>query len=188
MAALILTHGAGSNRDAPLLLALGALFASAGYAVERVNLAFREARPSGPPRPADAARDRAGLLRAVDAARTHGDGSLLLGGVSYGGRQASLLAAERPGLVDALLLLSYPLHPPGAPERPRTHHFPRLQTPAVFVHGTKDPFGSIEELTAALAAIPARTALLEVIGAGHDLRAGRDWPSESLVRLIQSLL
>ena len=188
MAVLILTHGAGSNRDAPLLLAIGALFESVGYAVERVNLAFRDARPSGPPRPADAARDRAGLLRAVDAVRARGEGSLFLGGVSYGGRQASMLAAEHPGLVDALLLLSYPLHPPGAPERLRTQHFPRLRTPAVFVHGTKDPFGSIHELTAAIAAIPAQTALLQIIGAGHDLRAGRGWPSESLVRLIQSLL
>jgi hypothetical protein len=188
MAALILTHGAGSNRDAPLLLVVGGVFESSGYAVDRVNLAYREARPVGPPRPADAAGDRAGLLRAVEALRARGAGRLLLGGVSYGGRQASMLAAEHPGLVDALLLLSYPLHPPGAPERLRTEHFPRLHTPAVFVHGTKDPFGTIDELTRAIAAIPARTALLQAPGAGHDLKAGRGWLSETLVRLVQSLL
>ncbi len=74
-------------------------------------------------------------------------GPVILGGHSYGGRQSTMLAAEEPGLVEALLLLSYPLHPPGKPAQPRTAHFPALRTPALFVHGTKDPFGTIEELT-----------------------------------------
>jgi hypothetical protein len=80
-----------------------------------------------------------------------------------------MLAAAEPGLVDALLLLSYPLHPPRKPEQLRTQHFPQLHTPALFVHGTRDPFGSLEEMTAALQQIPARTRLLPVEGSGHEL-------------------
>jgi predicted alpha/beta-hydrolase family hydrolase len=84
-----------------------------------------------------------------------------------------MLAAEEPGLVEALLLLSYPLHPPGKPGQPRTAHFPALRTPALFVHGTKDPFGTIEELTEALTMIPAKTELITVEGAGHDLNRAK---------------
>ena len=80
-----------------------------------------------------------------------------------------MLAADKPGLADYLLLLSYPLHPPQRPEELRTAHFPRLQTPALFVHGTRDGFGSIDELGSALKLIPARTELLPITGAGHEL-------------------
>jgi predicted alpha/beta-hydrolase family hydrolase len=80
-----------------------------------------------------------------------------------------MLCAEEPGLVDGLLFCSYPLHPPGKPEQLRTQHLPRLRTPALFVHGTRDPFGSIEEMEAAVQLIPVRTSLMRVDGAGHDL-------------------
>jgi uncharacterized protein len=80
-----------------------------------------------------------------------------------------MLAADQPGLVDGLLLLSYPLHPPQRPNELRTAHFPRLQTPALFVSGNCDGFGSIDELESALKLIPARTELLPVTGAGHEL-------------------
>ena len=91
-------------------------------------------------------------------------GRVFLGGHSYGGRQSTMLAAEEPGLVDGLLLLSYPLHPPGKPAQLRTAHFPALRTPAVFIHGTKDEFGSIEEMRAALELIPAHVELVPVEG------------------------
>jgi predicted alpha/beta-hydrolase family hydrolase len=97
-----------------------------------------------------------------------------MGGHSYGGRQASILAAEELGLVDGLLLLSYPLHPPRKPEQLRTAHFPKLQTPALFVHGSRDPFGSLDEMKQALKLIPASTCLIEVDGAGHDLGRNRE--------------
>jgi predicted alpha/beta-hydrolase family hydrolase len=95
-----------------------------------------------------------------------------MGGHSYGGRQATMLAAEDPAVADALLLLSYPLHVPDKPEQMRTEHFPRLRTPALFVHGTKDPFGTPAEMRKALATIPARYEVQFVEGAGHDLRKG----------------
>jgi uncharacterized protein len=94
---------------------------------------------------------------------------VVMGGHSYGGRQASMLAAEEPGLADGLLLFSYPLHPPRKPEELRTKHFPKLTTPALFVHGTRDPFSTTTEMNSALELIPAAHAMLEVDGAGHDL-------------------
>jgi len=165
---ILLTHGAGSNRNAPLLIAVANAFTESGVEVVRYDLPFRQERPHGPPRSGDAARDREGLRAEVLKLRATA-GRVWMGGHSYGGRQASMLAAESPGLVDGLLLLSYPLHPPRKPEQLRTAHFPRLQTAAVFVHGSRDPFGSIEELRQAISLIPATTRLLEVDGAGHDL-------------------
>ncbi len=167
-----MTHGAGSNRNAPLLVAVAKAFSEAGTNVLRFDLPFRQERPHGPPRPGDAARDREGLRTEILKIRETKPERLWVGGHSYGGRQASILAAETAGLVDGLLLLSYPLHPPRKPEQLRTAHFPKIQAPAIFVHGTRDPFGSIEELQRAIALIPAQVRLLEVEGAGHDL--GRD--------------
>jgi uncharacterized protein len=80
-----------------------------------------------------------------------------------------MLAAAEPDLTDGLILLSYPLHPPKQPTTLRTKHFPNLQTPALFVHGTRDPFGTIDEMRASLKLIPAQTELHEVSGAGHEL-------------------
>jgi uncharacterized protein len=189
--ALVLTHGAGANAEAPLLVALADTFSAKGFTVLRSNLPYRQIRPFGPPGPADARRDRAGLKNAVacvkeivgvsplavsvargDFPASAGDdsgGRIFLAGHSYGGRQASMLSAEEPDLVAGLLLLSYPLHPPRRREQQRTGHLPDLGTPTLFVHGTRDPFGTIEELERATRMIPARTSLLEVEGAGHDL-------------------
>jgi predicted alpha/beta-hydrolase family hydrolase len=166
---LILTHGAGSNAQAPLLIALAETFSTAGFTVLRCDLPYRQSRSYGPPGPSDAARDRAGLKNALAAIRKLVSGKVFLGGHSYGGRQSSMLCAEEPGLVPALLLLSYPLHPPRKPEQQRTQHLPDLRTPALFVSGTRDPFGSIPELEQALKMIPVKTKLLAIEGAGHDL-------------------
>ena len=130
--------------SAPLLAAAADAFADAGLWVLRCDLPFRQRRPTGPPSPATAAADREGLRSAVEAMRELVPGAVFLGGQSYGGRQATMLAADEPELAAGLLLFSYPLHPPGKPDRLRTEHFPRLRVPAVFVQGTADPFGSID--------------------------------------------
>jgi len=166
---LVLAHGAGSNSRAPLLVALAEAFAAAGVTVLRCDLPYRQSRSYGPPRPGDAARDREGLKNAVAALRKLVPGRIFLGGHSYGGRQATMLCADQPGLVEGLLLLSYPLHPPRKAEQLRIQHLPKLQTPALFVQGTRDPFGTPEEIESALSLIPAKTQLLLVEGAGHDL-------------------
>ena len=172
---LVLTHGAGGNANAPLLVALARALAAAGVTVLRCDLPFRQDRPKGPPSPSRAARDRDGLRRALSELGELAPGRLFLGGLSYGGRQASLLAAEEPRVARALLLLSYPLHAPGRQGELRTAHFPRLSTPTLFAHGSLDPFGSLDHLNAARALIPAPTALVAIEGAGHGLgRGARD--------------
>jgi predicted alpha/beta-hydrolase family hydrolase len=182
---LVLTHGAGANCQSKLLIALAEAFADAGYLVVRCDLPFRQLRPHGPPFPAMAARDREGLRRAMDVLRSKMRGRIFLGGHSYGGRQGSMLAAEQPQLVAGLLLLSYPLHPPRKPAELRTAHFPQLKTPSLFVHGGRDPFGSYDEMKAALALIPAQTMLLEIEGAGHEL-LGKKTEENLLARIVQA--
>ena len=182
---IILTHGAGSNRNAPLLVALAHAFETIDIKSLRYDLPYRQERPHGPPRPGDAARDREGLREQALKARESGATEVWLGGHSYGGRQASMLAAESPGLVDRLLLTSYPLHPPRKPEQLRTAHFPKLTTPAIFVHGPRDPFATTEELKTAIALIPAETILLEIEGAGHELGKNFSKVAERIVAAIE---
>jgi len=121
----------------------------------------------------------------VEVLRSRMPGRIFLGGHSYGGRQGSMLAAEQPQLVAGLLLLSYPLHPPRKPAELRTAHFPQLKTPSLFVHGGRDPFGSHDEIKAALALIPAQTMLLEIEGAGHEL-LGKKTEENLPSRIVQA--
>jgi len=165
---LILTHGAGANCQSPLLVALADAFSAQGWAVLRCDLPFRQLRPYGPP-VRSAERDQDGLRAAVAVMRRLGAGRIFLGGHSYGGRQASMLAAAEPQLVEGLLLLSYPLHPPRKLDELRTKHLPSLHVPALFVHGTRDTFGTIAEMQSALNLIPARNELLPISSAGHEL-------------------
>lgn len=183
--ALALTHGAGANCQSKLLIAVAESFVDSGCLVLRCDLPFRQSRPHGPPFPVLSARDRDGLRRAVEVLRKRASGKIFLGGHSYGGRQSSMLAAEDPQLAAGLLLLSYPLHPPRKPADLRTGHFPQLNTPALFVHGGRDPFGSHDEMKTSLKLIPAPTLLFEVEGAGHELlgkKANEDLPS----RIVQA--
>jgi uncharacterized protein len=165
---MVITHGAGGNAQMALLVALAEAFAGAGFTVLRCNLPFRHKRAFGPPRPGDAARDREGLKNAIAAMKKMAPKRIFLGGQSYGGRQASMLLADQQ-IAEGLILLSYPLHPPGKPDQLRTQHLPKLHVPTLFVEGTRDPFGTIEEIESARKLIPAKTELLTVEGAGHDL-------------------
>jgi len=188
---LVLTHGAGGNSNAPLLVAVADALAEQGVTVLRCDLPFRQQRLFGPPHPGMAARDRAGLKSAVAALRGILSGRIFLGGHSYGGRQTTMLCAEEPEVASGLLLLSYPLHPPRKPEQLRRQHFPNLRTAALFVHGTRDPFGSMDEMETALKLIPAKHALLPVEGAGHDLgfkgKAMRKELEHAVVEAFQKL-
>ena len=182
--AFLLTHGAGADSRSKLLVEMVNALAAAGFAVLRFDLPFRQERPHGPPSFGSAPRDRDGIRRALAVMKEKFGGRIFLGGHSYGGRQSTMLIAEEPQLVDALLLLSYPLHPPRKPTQPRTNHFPKLSAPAFFVHGTRDPFGSISEMQSALELIPAPHALLEIDGAGHDLRPKQN-PNELPERILR---
>jgi predicted alpha/beta-hydrolase family hydrolase len=180
--AVVLTHGAGADCQSKLLVEMSSALAACGFTVLRFDLPFRQMRPHGPPHPGSADRDRDGLRRAAGLMREKTKGRLFLGGHSYGGRQATMLVSKEPEVADGLLLLSYPLHPPKKPAELRTKHFPKLSRPAFFVHGTRDPFGTIAEMKAALELIPGSHTLMEVDGAGHDL-LGKKTSSELPARI-----
>jgi predicted alpha/beta-hydrolase family hydrolase len=166
--AVLLTHGAGGNRDSPLLIRLCDEWARRGFVAVRYDLPYRRRRPKGPPS-GSAASDQAGIVEAIELGRRLGGGGpVVAGGHSYGGRMTSMVVAAGTE-VSVLALSSYPLHPPGKPERARTEHLPDIGAPTVFTHGTADPFGTLDELWAAAELIPAPTAIVEVTGARHDL-------------------
>jgi predicted alpha/beta-hydrolase family hydrolase len=167
---MLLTPGAGSAASHSSLVALEA--ALAPMPVARVDFPYRrEGRkaPDRAPKLIACVRDEAAALAAragVDPSR------IVLGGRSMGGRMCSLAVSE--GLPAAgLVLISYPLHPPGKPENLRTAHFPRLEVPCLFVSGERDAFGTREEFAAHVGAIPGRVTQVWVPKAGHDLK-GRD--------------
>lgn len=164
---VILTHGAGGNRDSPMLVRICDEWARHGYLAVRYNLPYRRRRPKGPPSNS-AKSDQEGIVEAIAWARGLGHGPVLAGGHSYGGRMTSMVAAETAA-PDVLTLFSYPLHPPGKPERARTEHLPGITAPTVFTHGTADPFGTIDEIRAAAALVTGRTEIVEVSGGRHDL-------------------
>jgi len=166
--AVVLTHGAGGSRESPLLIRICDEWASRGWLAVRYNLPYRRRRPKGPPS-GSAATDQAGVVEAIELAGTLTKGPVIAGGHSYGGRMTSMVIADEAAAVDVLTLFSYPLHPPGKPERARTEHLPRITAPTVFTHGTADPFGTIDELRPAAQLIPAATEIVEIIGARHDL-------------------
>jgi predicted alpha/beta-hydrolase family hydrolase len=169
---VVLTHGAGGSRESALLQKICDEWARRGWLAVRYNLPYRRRRPKGPPS-GSAATDRAGIVEAIAVCRDLADGPLLAGGHSYGGRQTSMVVADcvesAAQLVDLLTLFSYPVHPPGKPERARTEHLPDIPVPTVFTHGTSDPFGTIDEVRAAAALITATTEIVEITGARHDL-------------------
>lgn len=189
---VLLTHGAGADCNSKLLVAVANAFEGIGFVVLRFDLPFRRERRHGPPPFDSAERDREGIGLAAAAMRgkTKPRGRIFLGGHSYGGRQSSMLLAEAPQLADGLLLLSYPLHPPRKPDQLRTAHFPKLTRLCFFVHGTRDPFGAVDEMKAAVELIPARHALLQLEGAGHELigKSGSDGLSERVALEFQSFI
>ena len=179
---MLLTPGAGADRDQPALVAIKEALAPEAIAVERMDFPYRRAGRRSPDRPAvlvNAVRDvAAGLAERTGLPAT----ALVLGGRSMGGRMCSVAVAEGlPAL--GLVLVSYPLHPPGKPERRRTEHFPDLATPCLFVSGTRDAFATPAELEEAVAAIPAPVTTILLEGGDHGLRgkdaavadAVRDW-------------
>ncbi len=183
---VVLTHGAGGDCQAHLLVAVASALCENGFLVLRFDLPFRQARHA--PHPSRAGLDRAALREAAGIMRERAGGRVVLGGHSYGGRQASMLVAEDPAVADVLLLFSYPLHPPRDPDNLRTEHLPKIRTPALFVHGSKDPFGSIEEMQAAVRLLSGPVVLSEVARAAHDLAGGKFDISALVLKPLTGLL
>lgn len=184
VAGVLLTHGAGSDRDHPMLLTIEERLAP--LPVLRMNFPYRDKPGKRPP-------DRAPVLMA--SLHEHLDAfcaelgvtsdRIVLGGRSMGGRMCTMVAAE-PTPVAGVVPISYPLHPPGKPEKLRTEHLPDLDVPCCFISGEKDPFGSPAELTAATAVIPGPVDHRWFPG-GHDFKKSDDAVADVIADWIARL-
>ena len=178
--AILLTPGAGADRNQSALVAIDSAATEAGAEVIRMDFPYCKAgrrAPDKPPVLVGAIQEAAGDLR--DRAD-----HLVLGGRSMGGRMCSIAVAE--GLAaNALVLISYPLHPPGKPEKLRTEHFPKLTVPCLFVSGTRDAFGAPEELEAAVSAIPGPVTIEWLEGKGHALRGSDSKVAAAVVEWLR---
>jgi len=169
-AALLLTPGAGADRDHSTLVAIEK--AVPELRVERLTLGTTSV-PRAVAKIVEATKSLAADLGVVTS-------EIVIGGRSFGGRACSVAAAE--GLdVGGLVLLSYPLHPPGKPEKLRVDHFPEISVPTVFISGDRDPFGTPEEFDAHLASVPGPTEIAWVKGP-HSPKGGAEVEVVDLVR------
>lgn len=179
--AILLTPGAGADRNQSALVAIDSAATEAGAEVTRMDFPYRKAGRRAPDRPpvlVGAIQEAASELRAR-AER------LVLGGRSMGGRMCSMAVAE--GLAaEALVLISYPLHPPGKPDKLRTEHFPKLTLPCLFISGTRDAFGTPEELESAVSAIPGPVTLEWVEGKDHAMRGSDTKVAATVVEWLRT--
>jgi len=183
---LLLAPGAGADRTQSALVALDDAAASEGAVVSRMDFPYRRAGRRAPDREpvlVAAVREEAAALATRSGIAPD---RLVLGGRSMGGRICSLAAADGLGVL-GLVLVSYPLHPPGRPERLRSAHFPRLAVPCLFVSGSRDPFGSPAELEVATTAIPGPVTHVWLDGKDHGLRGCDGQVAATLVAWLESL-
>lgn len=177
---LVLFPGAGSDRDHPSLVAIEQ--AVAPRPCIRADFPYRRAGRRAP--------DRAPVLvqAVVDEVASLPRGSLpVVGGRSMGGRICSLAVADGMVRARGLVLVSYPLHPPGRPDRLRVEHFERIEVPCLFVHGTNDPFGTPDELTSWTERIPAPVDHVFVDGGRHELRGAEQLVASAVVGWLDAL-
>jgi uncharacterized protein len=165
---LLLFPGASSGRDHPSLVALEKAVAPA-WATVRADFAYRREGRRAPDRTPKLLATVREELAAIDSDR------VVVGGRSMGGRMCSMVAAgvdgdAVPATLAGVVLVSYPLHPPGKPENLRVEHLPSIRVPCLFVHGTRDPFGSPPELEEWTRTIPGRVTHHWVEGGRHDLK------------------
>lgn len=176
---LLLFPGAGSSRDHSSLVAIER--AVAPLRCVRADFPYRKQGRRAPDRPPV-------LLQAVvDEAVAMGPGPLVLGGRSMGGRICSMAVADGSVAAVGLVLVSYPLHPPGKPDTLRVAHLPQLHVPCLFVHGTKDPFGTPDELQHWTATIPGEVTHVFVDGRGHDLKGADAFIADTIVSWLSGL-
>lgn len=166
-ATLVLAHGAGAPQTHPWMVSMARTIAERGIAVVTFNFLYTEAKRRAPDKN-DALE--ATWLAAIDAVRARAaPDRLFIGGKSMGGRIATQVAARPEVSVDGLVLLGYPLHPPGKPAQLRKAHLPHVRAPMLFVQGARDVFGTREEMEPVVAGLSRGTRLFVVEGGDHSL-------------------
>jgi len=172
-AAIVVAHGAGAGQTSPFLVRTAKGLAARGLGTATFDFAYMAAGRHVP--------DKAPVLEsawrdAIEAAAgTFAGLPLFIGGKSMGGRIASQVAAQDHRALAGLVFLGYPLHPPGKPDQRRDAHLPRIEEPMLFVQGSRDAFGTADEIRALLPTL-RRAALHEVAGGDHSFKVGRRTP------------
>lgn len=184
---LLLYPGAGSGRDHRSLITIGDRLRGTAH-VERLDFPYRREGRRAP----DRAPKLMDAIRADLATIRRRRGPVVLGGRSMGGRMCSMVAADVDGRgpvarLAGLVLICYPLHPPGKPDRLRVEHLVDITVPCLFVSGTKDPFGSPDELTAWTATIPAPVEHVWIERGRHDLAGADDTIADAVERFMARL-
>ncbi len=176
---LVLAHGAGANQDNAFMVKFAGAVAARGIETITFNFLYTEAGRRLPDK-----NDRLeACWRRIIAASRDGEigdarkrGRLALGGKSMGGRIASQIAADGRTDIAGLVFLGYPLHPPGRPDKPRSKHLPAIRAPMLFVQGSRDAFGTPDELTPVLATLEAPAELCVVAGGDHSFKVTKKAP------------
>ena len=165
--ALVLAHGAGAPQTHPWMVGMARAVASRGVPVVTFNFLYAQGRRRAPDKPDVLEATWRAAMAAVRERLA--PKRLCIGGKSMGGRIASMVAAHPDVDVAAVVLLGYPLHPPGKPTQLRTAHLPAVRAPMLFVQGTRDPFGGPGELAPYLEGLAAGTRLFPIDGGDHSL-------------------
>ena len=184
---VLLYPGAGSDRTHSSLVAIENTLGSLA-SVERLDFPYRKQgrrAPDRAPKLMEAIREDLKMVR-------RRRGPVVMGGRSMGGRMTSMIAADvdRVGPVPrlaGLVLICYPLHPPGKPENLRVEHLPDIPVPCLFISGTRDPFGSPDELTEWTATIPAPVEHVWIEGGRHDLKGADDVIAATVADFVRRL-
>ena len=165
---VVLGHGAGNDLRSSFLEYFATALSERGLAVLRFNFPYKEAPGQRPPDRMEVLVETYREVVAASATRTGSPpGPLFVGGKSMGGRVASMLCAQRLVTPSGLIFLGYPLHAPGKTEN-RSEHLPKIRRPMLFVQGTRDPFGSIDEVRAERKRLKLSGALHVVDGGDHS--------------------
>ena len=187
-ATLVLGHGAGAPQSHPWMIAMAEAIATRGIEVVTFNFLYTEAKRRVPDRPPVL---EATWRSAIEAVRALSDGKrLFIGGKSMGGCIATQVAAQEGVDVAGLVLLGYPLHPPGKPQQLRTAHLSRVRAPMLFVQGSRDPFGGPEELAPHLVGLAPETRLFAVDGGDHSLvrpKSSGESPAATKARVAEEI-
>jgi hypothetical protein len=191
-ATLVLAHGAGGRQRTPFMVRVAEAVASRGLDVVTFDFLYAHA---GRRVPDKSAVLEATWLAAVDAVRSQTDGThdhLFIGGKSMGGRIATEVAAhDDAGTFAGVVLLGYPLHPPGKPERLRAAHLPHIKAPLLFVQGSRDVFGTPDEIAPFLPALPSGSRLFVIEGGDHSLavpKKGGQTPQSIMARVADEIV
>jgi predicted alpha/beta-hydrolase family hydrolase len=176
---LLLAHGAGAGHDHPFMTMAGRELSARGLDVVTFNFPYMEARRKVPDGAAVLEAAYLDVIAAVRSRRVLASVPLVIGGKSMGGRMASHVAAhhaERAGELAGLVFLGYPLHPPGRPAQSRDAHLPAIRARMLFVQGSRDAFGTPEELRPVLERLAAPVELFEVEGGDHSFAVSKKGP------------